>query len=394
MKTTTEIASSKKKTLQLSLMLVAVAILSLFPLFSLICYPAPYNTQSCVPSFPDRNGWYGGDGAYSILLDHGRTLWLFGDSFVSVSEGKQSRVGMDVIPGTTLAISTCSREGQFSIRYFLKKNENRLISYFGDSKWMWPQDPFKVKDILYIPLVVVEPAPEVAGPFKFRITGYKIAMIRNYHHPNPLDWSVEYLDWSAAVPAGIAALATTSVVHGRYVYFYPLCVLAEKAGNVVGNILVRIPANLLQKPARAMEYYSKEEIWSKGLDLAKAKIVLNAGASELSVRYHEDRKRWIAVYLSLQNKGDHLLYRDAKRLEGPWSSPKILLPSIPELNPTDPKYHKDNFCYAGKEHLQFSKKGKVVTTYVCNSLDDVDKKINFIRNNLFLYRPIVNEVPY
>ena len=116
-------------------------------------------------------------------------------------EGRQNRVDMDLVLGTTLAISTCSKEGRFNIRYFLKKKEGRFISSFGDKQWMWPQDPFKVHDRLYIPLVVIESTPEMEGPFKFKITGHKIAMIRNYHCEDPHGWSVEYLDWSAAIPS-------------------------------------------------------------------------------------------------------------------------------------------------------------------------------------------------
>ena len=36
--------------------------------------PAPITSRQCLPSFPDQNGWYGGDGAYSICLDEKRTL--------------------------------------------------------------------------------------------------------------------------------------------------------------------------------------------------------------------------------------------------------------------------------------------------------------------------------
>jgi hypothetical protein len=384
----------REKSLRALVPLAALIVFSLLPFFSGVGHPASLNAAGCIPSFPDRDGWYGGDGAYSILLDDGRTLWLFGDTFVSDSEGRQDRVDMDLVLGTTLAISTCSKEGQFNIRYFLEKKEGRFVSSFGGKQWVWPQDPFKVQGRLYIPLVVIEPAPDMEGPFKFKITGHKIAMIRNYHGKDPHDWSVEYLDWSAAIPAGIAALAATSVVSGQKVYFYPCCVPSEQAPGVMGNILVRIPTDRLHDPARAMEYYAKDDTWRKGLDPARAKIVLDAGVSELSVRYHESRKRWIAVYLPGHNKGNRLLYRAAERLEGPWSAPKVLIAVIPEVTPTDPKYHQGNFCYAGKEHIQFAKEGKLVTTYVCNSLDDINKRINFIRNNLFLYHPVVNEVPY
>jgi hypothetical protein len=44
---------------------------------------APCPEAQCLPYFPDKDGWYGGDGAYSIALDKQRTLWLFGDTFVS-----------------------------------------------------------------------------------------------------------------------------------------------------------------------------------------------------------------------------------------------------------------------------------------------------------------------
>lgn len=380
--------------LQLPMSLATAMVIFLLPLFILGCHTVARGPAGCLPSFPDRDGWYGGDGAYSILLDDERTLWLFGDTFVSDREGRRERVGMDLVMGTTLAISTCSQDGGFDIRYYLKKKGGRFVSSFGDGQWLWPQDPFKVHGQLYIPLLAVEHAPETEGPFKFRIVGHKLALIRDFHHQDPHRWSVEYLDWSAAIPPGVAALSPASVVYGNRVYFYPLCLPSEKTPWVRGNILIRVPVDRLHDPAGAMEYYAEDDTWQRGLDPAKAKIVLDAGASELSVRYHHRPKRWISVYLSLNNKGDRLLYRSAERLEGPWSDPKVLVAEIPEVTPADPKYHKDNFCYAGKEHIQFASDGKLVTTYVCNSLDGLDKEINFIRSHLFLYRPVVNEAAY
>jgi len=63
----------------------------------------------CLPFFPDQDGWYGGDAAYSIALDDQRTLWLFGDTFAACEAWRQDRVGMDVVLGTTVGISTCSK---------------------------------------------------------------------------------------------------------------------------------------------------------------------------------------------------------------------------------------------------------------------------------------------
>lgn len=118
-------------------------------------------------------------------------------------------------------------------------------------------------------------------------------------------------------------------------------------------------------------------------------IVLAAGVSELSVRYHADEKKWIAVYMSLKNSGDQLLYQTADKPEGPWTKPKALIEKIPEVDPQSRLYDKDTFCYAGKEHIQFARERTIVATYVCNSLEDFQNKTNFIRRNLFLYRPVV-----
>ena len=127
----------------------------------------------------------------------------------------------------------------------------------------------------------------------------------------------------------------------------------------------------------------------KTLDPEKIMVVLDAAVSELSVRYHPDDGKWIAIYISVRNNGDQMLYQTADALEGPWTEPKALIESIPEVNQNSPRYDKNNFCYAGKEHLEFGRGRNLVVTYVCNSYENFEKKSSFIRKNLFLYRPIV-----
>ena len=225
-----------KKSLFLTLLLF------ILPLFSCSAlshekYTADVPKCHCLPVFPDKDGWYGGDSAYSIQLDEQRTLWLFGDTFVADEAGRKDRIDMDVILGTTLAISTCSDDGEFAIQYYLKKENKKVVSSFG-----------------------------------------------------------------------------------------------------------------------------------------------------------EDDKKWIAVYLSIENKGDQLFYQYADQPEGPWSKPKSLDVDIPEVDPQSPLYDKNTFCYAGKEHIEFAGNGNRIVTYVCNSAED-DDEASFIRSHLFLYRPVVVQVP-
>jgi hypothetical protein len=349
-------------------------------------------STACLPSFPDQDGWYGGDGAYSIGLDDRRVLWLFGDTFVSDQEGRRDRIDMKVILGTTLAISTCADDAGFQIRYYLKKRNGEFVSFFGEKEWLWPQDPFMVDHTLYVPLLSVRANAKIEGPLKFEIAGHKIAKIKNFSEPDPNQWVVDYIDLTPEVSEDIKAFATTSVVYRGYVYFYPLYSATRGGLTVLGNILARIPEDKLEATTRSIEYLNKDGRWEKELDPGKVRIVFHAAVSEMSVRYHPDHEKWIAVYLSIRNNGDRMLYQTADAPEGPWTEPETLIGSIPEVDRYSPRYDKNNFCYAGKEHLPFALKGNMVVTYVCNSYDDFEKSTSFIRNHLFLYRPIVHEI--
>ena len=357
-------------------------------------HPADFPKAQCLPDFPDKDSWYGGDGAYSIALDKERTLWLFGDTFVSSETGRKDRLGMNVVLGTTVAISTCGENGQFKIQYFLKKKNSKFLSSFGENEWLWPQDPFIVNHVLYVPLLVVKAMLDLKEPFNFKIVRHKIARIKNYTLADPRQWIVDYIDLKEAIPPGIEAFATTSVVFQNYVYFYPLYNSVKKTVKISGNILVRIPVDKLDDPANVMEYLSKGGTWEKGLAPARAMIVLPAGVSELSIRYHADDNKWIAVYMSPKNNGNQLLYQTADKPEGPWSKPMALIATIPEVDPQSPRYNEHNFCYAGKEHIEFAHSRNLVVTYVCNSSENFQKQNNFIRKNLFLYRPVVKNIRY
>jgi hypothetical protein len=382
-----------KKSLSIILLLLSIPLFSCSNFLS-EKYTIKVNQGQCLPAFPDKDGWYGGDGAYSIKLDGERTLWLFGDTFVAREEGRKDRAGMDVILGTTLAVSTCSATNEFKIQYYLKKKNEKYVSSFGENEWLWPQDPFIVNNVLYIPLIAVTATDKNGKLFNFKITGHKLARIKDYSVADPYKWNMDYIDLTPAIPPEIAAFATTSVVLDDYVYFYPFYAYSKDTVNILGNILARIPISKLDNPTGAIEYFTKDEIWLNNLNPAKVKIVLDACVSELSVRYHSADKKWIAVYLNTQNKGDRFLYQTADKPEGPWTEPKVLGLLIPEVDLKSPLYDKNSFCYAGKEHVEFARNKNLVVTYVCNSAEDMQSQTSFIRRNLFLYRPIVREIGY
>lgn len=383
--------------LNLKKSLLPILLLLILPILSCSTFlpdkhPQETSSHRCIPVFPGKDGWYGGDGAYSIKLDDKRVLWLFGDTFVSEEEGRSDRIGMDVILGTTLAISLCSETGEFDIQYYLKKQNGKFISSFGDgNEWLWPQDPFMAKDVLYIPLVSILPT-DTQGIFNFVVKGHMFARITDCSASDPHDWPVEYIDLTPAMPPGINAFAATSVIHGDHVYFFPFYAHFSDEVSILGNILARIPFENLDHPLADIEYFNSDGTWQDTLNPSNIKIVLNACVSELSVRYHADLKKWLAVYLSPANRGNQLLCQYADNLEGPWSEPEFLDVTIAELDPENPFYDENTFCYAGKEHIEFAGDSYLVVTYVCNS-EDTDEKAGLIRKNQFLYRPVIIQVP-
>ena len=82
-------------------------------------------SSDCTPQFPYLQGWLGGDEAYSISLNAGRVLWLFGDSFVG-SEAQTSRAGATMI-ANTVAVSTCTA-GKWNIRYHYRREPAEIVS--------------------------------------------------------------------------------------------------------------------------------------------------------------------------------------------------------------------------------------------------------------------------
>lgn len=357
-------------------------------------YYAEAPPGQCLPVFPDKDGWYGGDGAYSIQLDTDRTLWLFGDTFVACGGCRRDRVDMDVILGTTMGVSSCSKNNEFKIQYYLSHQEGKFVSSFCENEWVWPQDPFIVNNILYIPLISIAPGDKKEEVFNFTVAGHKFVRVKDFSAADPRQWKYDFIDLTPALPKEISAFAATSVVYHDYVYFYPFYVYSKENFNVFGNILARIPANRIDHPVGAVEYFYQDGTWRNHLNPRKVKVVLNAFASELSVRYHPTDKKWIAVFLSIENKGDQLLYQTADKLEGPWSEPKPLGAKVAEVDSQSPLYDKGNFCYAGKEHVEFSRDKNLVVSYVCNSSDDMQSQTSFLRRNLFLYRPVVRKVSY
>lgn len=375
---------------------------ALFACAGLPGYPeAP--RPACWPSFPYRDGWLGGDAAYSIPLSPSRSLWLFGDSFVG-EPGQPDRSSARFVHNS-IGLSTCGADASFDIRYFWGAGGDGAPRAFlerGGPGWWWLFGGFVHAGRLYLGLLEVEPAAS-RGPLAlpFRFTGTALARIDD-PSADPRSWRPERIPLSRG---SLALPLSAMLTHGPHLYLFTFL---DRGDSRFPRILLRLPlARMTEEPADlegALETLDASGAWRPGLAPGSARILMDDNATEMSVRYHAGLGKWLALYNYPDPGGsfpetptsDAIYLRSAERLEGPWSEPARIY-RIPELaqsggRPADPH----TGCYAAKEHPQFSLPGSLTFTYVCNLFSgpgqDPFAILGRLARRMDLYRPVAAAV--
>ena len=338
----------------------------LFVLFSAGRMLAENPHFNCGPSFPFHQEWQGADAAYSIPLQDGRVVWIFGDTLYGdqrLVTGEEPRMVHN-----TIGISTC-KDGKWKIDYTIKKDaKGNPDSFFkpqqDNGTYYWALDGVEHNvehnDELWITLVCVRNVPNSnAFALGFEICGTDLARVTGLEN-DPQNWKVAYFPLvEGAMHANPSASA---LIEDGYLYIYALYEVGSRP-----QILTRISLQGLGDPKKNLQYLGSDDKWHDGIEPAKAKVIMKTGASEMSVRYHPELKKWIAVMVDPQIFSDKVILRSSPSLIGPWTDGEVIY-RVPLLQKNDPKYDADTFCYAGKEHSEFEQPGELLFTYVCNTM--------------------------
>ncbi len=278
-------------------------------------------------SFYQTEGWTGGDGAYSVDLGRGRTLWLFGDTLVGqIEDGKRTR--MDMIHNS-FAITWADQKEFFL--HELKPSEK--------GTYYWPSDGAMWNDRLWIFEKKVRNQPGGPPGLDFEWMGEDLLEIKN-PQADPPDWKIE------RHPAGPLHPGIACLVHEGQLYAYGL-----KDGK---SVLIRYDQDL--EP----EYFSATigavdslsgQGWSK--DPSKAAVLFEQAASEMSVMPFRDH--FLAVY-TRGGLGPEVVARTAPSPEGPWSEPVVLYRAS----------ETGLLLYAGKAHRTLSGPDRLTISYCRN----------------------------
>lgn len=345
--------------------------------------------------FTRGEGWNGGDIAHSIDLG-GRTLWLFGDSFVGPArEGK--RAGSTMVRNAVALHATPERgEAPAEIAFFAgpaaagKPASNFLDpdrTRWPEEAWFWLMGDGAVVGTgaerrLVLFATVVGPSGHPEGMWNFRRIGGAILTIRNFAEPADA-WAFEQaanpivqpqarhgeeprpaMNWGAAVLPG---------EHGEW-FIYGV---RNRADHMHELILARCDADELDRPG-AWVFFDGAG-WVKGAGSAAA---LRRGITdEFTIGRVEVEGRPVLILIHSQPfLGRHVLASAAARPEGPWGEPVRLF----EVPIEDRRL----ITYAARGHAGLSRPGELLVTYVVNSTD-----FWHVVGDATLYRPRFVRVP-
>lgn len=324
--------------------------------------PAAIASPLCTPSFPlelgQRGGWLGADVAFSVPLPDGRDIWIFGDTLYG--EKRIVNANIPAMVRNSIGVSTCGSDGQWHIQYAIRRDSSdKLVDFFHAQHphtWYWAMDGFRVNQNVWITLLCVR-ATDSKSVMGFETCGTDLARISS-PGPDPQKWNIQYFP---LVPDGTHAYPpATAVVHGD---FADLFAMDEKGSKPL--LVTRIPSSGLSNPQRNLQYLSGDGKWKPGFVPSDAKRVMEQGSPELSIRYHPELNKWLAIMFAPGGLSRNIVLRTAPSPLGPWSNSTVIY-TVPEMTPGNSKYDKDTFCYAGKEHPEFEH-GDLVFTYACNT---------------------------
>lgn len=294
------------------------------------------------------DGWTGGDATYSIPLPDGRTLWLFGDTFLGIVRADRSRPPTGLIRNSFVVM-----DGDQLTTLFQGSagNASAFVSPAETEWWYWPGHGIARENTLQVVLFGFKNVGEGMWGFE-----YACLDVANFSLPDFHLLSVERKTLDPTVNYGACVLED-----GDYLYLYG----AEKVGLLKYLHVARTGRADL---AGDWEYFDGTG-WT--LDAGKsARIFLNV-SEQFSVLKHNGRYYLITQHHIL---GSEIFLYSSDSPTGPFADKRIAY--------CTPESGGDIFTYNAFAHPQFLENGELLISYNVNSFNFSD-----LLKNADNYRP-------
>lgn len=301
--------------------------------------------------------WLGGDGAASVALGGGRTLWLFGDSLVATRPDATRASAVKV--RNALAVMDGLNPATASVRFAYRYDDRGVPrSYFheaGDNEaraWYWPTHGVRVPEgplVLFLARML-ETVGEGRG---FRANGWRAVIVEN-PDDEPDAWT---LRWVRSVPVPFDAVPGAAAVReGGYIY-----TLAPRTQGQQDAYLARLHEAQLLRGEPVVEWWTGQGWANQEIIVGNARVVVEELGSECSLHYQAHLRRWVLVN-SHGFGATRIAMRFAQDLTGPWSAMRDVF--------TPPESHAHNpYVHGARAHpgLTTGDASELVLTYAVGS---------------------------
>lgn len=329
--------------------------------------------------FRQNSKWLGADAALSVPIGKGRTVWLFGDTFVATTNACV-RSQSDMVRNT-IAIQNGEDPRSATMTFqWGRDRDGSPASFFPerDNHWYWPGHGVRLEEgplVIFLYATVGTPGEGLG----FANAGYAIAVIDD-PDASPEKWNPRIIDMP---PIAFDAVPATAVIqNGGFI----VAVAIRQAGTHAGA-LVRYPtASLLQGNVGDAEWWAGGELgWipEASLDASGPVYVLDDAGSECSL--HWDDRVGSFVHVASYGFGATTIgLRTAPDLTGPWSD-AVVVYRPPESDGPQP------FVYAAKAHPELVgvEADDLVVTYATNSFEFGDLFTQQGENSLYWPRLVL-----
>jgi hypothetical protein len=311
--------------------------------------------------FKRTNGVVAGDGGYTVALADGRSMWLFGDSFIDT---------YDAATKSMPCLFNVNNSAILQKAGSWKKEDTRTLtsdgpglrslfkSTLGEKDFYWPVMGIQLKDTVYVFCAGIT-LTKAGGNMGFAPTG------RN---------SLAKLKYPEMTPAGYITLADTKGINfgvglikeGKYVYAY-----GNKFNPKIAGSEIYAARFLAGKPYGKWDYWDGKT-WQADVDNAKI-IGIGAAGTPQVVKL---KNKYILVSSQLSvgpDQGTEIYTAVSSSPTGPFSERKKIHAIDDRVNGHSP------FFYLPALHPQFiDKDGDILLTYSINGYGD---KVEWCVNN-------------
>lgn len=312
-----------------------------------------------------EDGLTGADGTYSVLLPDGRTVWIFGDSFLGIVTPELTREKTDPMyirncfvldDGKSLETIHQGNPDEFKSMLIPPRVTESKFKITEREYWYWPGDGWVEDDQLKVFASEFYQTGDGMWDFEFKTTA-----LFTYSLPDFKELSIDTISYSnvLGIHYGHSVCKTD-----EYAYVYGLL---ERSPHVA-----RIDSN------GNWQFYTGME-WSSSAADSKPMLEMD-GSEQFSVFNYKDQYIMIMQAGSLS---DEIYSYVAKTPFGPWEN-KTLLYKTPKA------YENDQlFTYNALAHPQFTKNDELLISYNTNSFELGDHFVN-----AGIYRPRFIRVPF